>query len=150
MVRTEGLAPPITRARGERVSCYTTSGWCWQSGGGSSPALPPGQLISSPNLTLRSRLRNMVVSPGVAPGLPACRAGVVTGSLADEIGCQGRTRTCILPINNRPLVLACPPPACQIPAQLIDNTGRMPIYTGKIPLSSLQFLDLNHCNSTLD
>ena len=27
VVRTEGLAPPITRARGERVSCYTTSGW---------------------------------------------------------------------------------------------------------------------------
>ena len=26
MVRTEGLAPPITRARGERVGCYTTSG----------------------------------------------------------------------------------------------------------------------------
>ena len=45
----------------------------------------------------------MVVGPGVAPGLPACRAGVVTGSLADEIGCQGRTRTYISPINNRPL-----------------------------------------------
>ena len=69
VVRTEGLAPPITRVRGEHVGCYTTSGW------------------SSAPVTLRA--------------MPACRAGDVTGCLADEIGCQGRIRTCIVPRNRR-------------------------------------------------
>lgn len=42
----------------------------------------PADLLARPNPPMLAN--NLVVGPGVAPGLPACRAGVVTGSLADE------------------------------------------------------------------
>ena len=65
---------------------------------------PFGRASLSPRQSKPSALaKEVVVSPGVAPGPPACRAGVVTGSLADEIGCQGRIRTYILPLNRRTL-----------------------------------------------
>ena len=63
MVRTEGLAPPITRARGERVRCYTTSGW--SSARESHPAfLHVGQawsLAHSPTkIGCRDRIRTYI------------------------------------------------------------------------------------------
>lgn len=35
--------------------------------------------------------------------MPAGRAGDFTGCLTDESGCRGRVRTCISPLNRRPL-----------------------------------------------
>lgn len=63
--------------------------------------MAPGQLISSPNQNPPIPAEDMVVGPGVAPGPPACRAGVVTGLLADESGCRGGIRTYISPLNRR-------------------------------------------------
>jgi hypothetical protein len=99
MVRTEGLAPPITRARGERVRCYTTSGWCWQSGGGSSPGFTSGQLISSPDQTLRCWLRTWSSARESHPAFLHVGQAWSLAHSPTKIGCRDRIRTYIFRLN---------------------------------------------------
>src|SRR5687767_6252583 len=45
--------------------------------------------------------RNWSSASVMLRAMPACRAGDVTGCLADEIGCRGGIRTYISPLNRR-------------------------------------------------
>ena len=103
MVRTEGLAPPITRARGERVSYYTTSGW--SSARESHPAfLHVGQAWS-----LAHSPTKLAAEAGFAPASRRLTIGRSTVELPGNGG-QARIRTVISSVWERgPELLDDPP-----------------------------------------